>query len=129
MGPPGPGPGVLVVEDDPGVAALLAEVLAASGFAPTTTGSALGAVTLAKRLRPAVLVHDLGLPYRSGGALLDDLRAGPATAALPVVVVSAMAETLPPARRARVAGVLGKPFSPAALVAAARTAGGRTGLR
>ena len=116
---------VLVVEDDPEVAALLAEVLAGAGYAPTTTNSALGAVALAKRLRPVVLVLDLGLPYRSGGALLDDLQADPATAALPVVVVSAFADALPPARRARVASVLDKPFSPAALVAAVRAAAGR----
>ena len=95
-----------------------------AGYAPTTTDSALGAVALAKRLRPVVLVLDLWLPYRSGGALLDDLRADPATAALPVVVVSAFAEALAPARRARVAGVLDKPFSPAVLVAAVRAAAG-----
>jgi CheY-like chemotaxis protein len=118
------GPVVLVVEDDPGVAALLAEVLAGAGYAPARTDSALGAVALVRRLRPAVLVLDLGLPYRSGGALLDDLQADPVTAALPVVVVSAFAEALPPARRARVAGVLDKPFSPAALVAAVRAAAG-----
>jgi DNA-binding response OmpR family regulator len=122
MGPPGAGPVVLVVEDEPGVAALLADVLAGAGFVPTTTDSALGTVALAKRLRPAVLVLDLGLPYRSGGALLADLRADAATAALPVVVVSAYAAALPPARRTQVAGVLGKPFSPAALVAAVRAA-------
>jgi two-component system phosphate regulon response regulator PhoB len=115
-------PGVLVVEDEPGVAALLAEVLAGAGYAPTTTDSALGAVALARRLRPAVVLLDLGLPYRSGGALLGDLKADPATAAIPVLVVSALADALPPARRALTAGVLGKPFSPAALLAAVRAA-------
>ena len=122
MGPPGPV--VLVVEDEPGVATLVADVLAGAGYAPATTDSALGAVALVKGLRPAVLVLDLGLPYRSGGALLDDLLADPATAALPVVVISAFAEVLPLSRRARMAGVLDKPFSPAALVAAVRAAAG-----
>jgi CheY-like chemotaxis protein len=122
MGRSGPRPGVLVVEDEPGVAALLAEVLAGAGYAPTTTDSALGAVALARRLHPAALVLDLGLPYRSGGALLAALRADPATAALPVVVVSAFAEALAPARRAQVAAVVEKPFSPTALVAAVRAA-------
>ena len=123
MGPRGPGPAgpaVLVVEDEPGVAALLAEILAGAGYAPTTTDSALGAVALARRLRPAVVLLDLGLPYRSGGALLGDLKADPATAGIPVLVVSALADALPPDRRALTAGVLGKPFSPAALLAAVR---------
>jgi CheY-like chemotaxis protein len=113
---------VLVVEDDPRVAALLAEVLAGAGYAPVTTGSGLGAVALVRRLRPRVVLLDLGLPYRSGAALLGDLKADPATAAVPVLVVSALAEALPPARRAQAAGVVAKPFSPAALLAAVRAA-------
>ena len=128
MGPRGPGPGglaVLVVEDDPGVAALLADVLAGAGYAPTTTDSALGAVALARRLHPAVVLLDLGLPYRSGGALLGDLKADPATAGVPVLVVSALAADLSPARRALAAGVVAKPFSPGALLAAVRGAGAR----
>jgi CheY-like chemotaxis protein len=35
---------------------------------------------------------DLGLPYRSGAAVLADLKADPATAAIPVVVVSILDE-------------------------------------
>ena len=123
VGPVGPmGPVALVVEDDPGGAALLAEVLAGAGYAPTTTDSALGAAALARRLRPAVILLDLGLPYRSGGALLADLKADPATAGVPVLVVSGLADALPPARRALAAGVVAKPFSPAALLAAVRGA-------
>jgi CheY-like chemotaxis protein len=102
MGPraAGPaGPAVLVVEDDPGVAALLADVLAGAGYAPATTDSALGAAALARRLRPAAVLLDLGLPYRSGGALLDDLKADPATAGIPVLMVSALADAPPPTRR------------------------------
>ena len=120
MGPREAGPAVLVVEDDPGVAALLADLLTAGGYAPTTTDSALGAVALIRRLRPAVVLLDLGLPYRSGGALLGDLKADPATAAVPVLVVSGLAEALPPALRALAAGVLAKPVRPAALLAAVR---------
>jgi CheY-like chemotaxis protein len=123
MVPRGPGgPAVLVVEDEPGVAALLAEVLAGAGYAPTTTDSALGAVALARRLRPAAILLDLGLPYRSGGALLGDLKADPATAAIPVVVVSGAPEALPRARAALAAAVLTKPAGPGRLCAAVAAA-------
>ena len=84
----------------PGGAARLADVLAGAGDAPPTTNSALGAVALARRLRPAVILLDLGLPYRSGGALLGDLKADPASAGVPVLVVSGLAEALPPAAAA-----------------------------
>jgi DNA-binding response OmpR family regulator len=126
MGPREAGPAVLVVEDEPGVAALLAEVLAGAGYAPTMTDSALGAVALARRLRPAAVLLDLGLPYRSGGALLGDLKADRATAGIPVLIVSALADALPPARRGLAAGVVAKPFSPGALLAAVRGAVART---
>jgi DNA-binding response OmpR family regulator len=99
-----------VVEDDPGVAALLVAVLAGAGYAPTTTDSALGAVALARRRRPAVVLLGLGLPYRSGGALLGNLKTDPATAGIPVVVLSAAPETLPRERAALAAAVLGKPI-------------------
>jgi CheY-like chemotaxis protein len=61
------GPAGLVVEDDAGVVALRAAVLAGAGDAPTTD-SALGAVALIRRLRPAVVLLDLGLPSCSGPA-------------------------------------------------------------
>jgi CheY-like chemotaxis protein len=59
--------------------------------------------------RPDVVLLDLGLPYRSGAAVLADLKADPATAAIPVVIVSGAVEALPPARAALAAAVLTKP--------------------
>ena len=70
-----------------------------------------------------MILLDLGLPYRSGGALLHDLKTDPATAGIPVLVVSALAETLTPERRALTAGVVAKPFSPDTLRAARRLPG------
>ena len=61
---------------------------------------------------------DLGLPYRSGAALLVDLKANPATAAVPVIVVSAYTDALPRERVALAAAVIAKPFAPATLLAA-----------
>ena len=86
-------------------------------------------MALIRRLLPAVVLLDLGLPYRSGGALLGDLKADPATAAVPVLVVSGLAEALPPALRALAAGVLAKPVRPAALLAAVRAAAAPGGAR
>ena len=122
MGPRAAGPAGLVVEDEPGVAALLAEGLAGAGYAPTAPDSALGAVALARRLRPAAVLLDLGLPYRSGASLLTDLKGDPETADIPVIVVSALPETLTPERRALATLVLAKPINIRDLLRALRAA-------
>jgi DNA-binding response OmpR family regulator len=119
------GPGrVLVVEDDEGIAALWVEALTGVGFAVEWVGSALGLAAVLRARRPDAIVLDLGLPYRSGGALLHDLKSDPATAGIPILVVSALAETLTPERRALTAGVVAKPFSPDTLLSAVRSACG-----
>jgi CheY-like chemotaxis protein len=115
---------VLVIEDDAGIRELLTDLLQGDGYAVTATDSALGAATLVRRLLPRVVLLDLGLPYRSGGALLHDLKSDPATAGIPILVVSALAETLTPERRALTAGVVAKPFSPDTLLSAVRSACG-----
>src|SRR5262245_16128660 len=111
-----PGPRcALVVEDDPGIAEFLADALALDGWAAERRESALGLGALLRRWRPDVILLDLGLPYRSGVALLGALKADPATAGIPVVVVSALPEALPSARRAQAAAVLTKPIGPRCL--------------
>jgi CheY-like chemotaxis protein len=121
---PPAGPCVLVVEDEPGIRELLTTVLQAAGYRVAEAESALGALARVRRLRPAAVVLDLGLPYVSGVHLLAALRADPdpAVRGVPVVVVSAFTETLPPERRPQVSAVLAKPFAAAALVAAVRGA-------
>ena len=127
---PPPARRVLVVEDDAPLADLWAQVLTAAGYAVRVLGSALGVAGLLRTWRPDVVRLDLGLPYRSGAALLAELKAAPATAAVPVVVVSAAPETLPPERAALAAAVLGKPLDLRRLCAVVRAAdaGGSTAL-
>jgi CheY-like chemotaxis protein len=112
----------LIVEDDEGIAELWALVLGEDGFAVERRDSALGLAALLRRWRPDVVLLDLGLPYRSGAAALADLKSDPATAAIPVVVVSAAPDALPPEYRSRVAAVLRKPVGLQALRAAVHTA-------
>ena len=117
-------PLVLVVEDEAGVRELLSLVLSTAGYQVAVAESALGVVERVRHQRPAALVLDLGLPYVSGAHLLAALREDPdpAVREVPVVVVSALTESLPPARRAQVSAVLAKPFSMDALVSAVQGA-------
>ena len=112
----------LIVEDDEGIAELWALVLGEDGFVVERRDSALGLAALLRAWRPDVVLLDLGLPYRSGAAVLADLKADPQTAAIPVVVVSAAPDTLPAEHRSRAAAVLRKPVGLQALRAAVHTA-------
>jgi two-component system, NtrC family, nitrogen regulation response regulator NtrX len=113
---------VLVIDDDPDLRGILTDLLEDEGYAVTTAEAVLGAMALARRLRPDVILLDLGLPYRSGASLLPELKADPSTADIPVVVVSGMPEVLTAERRAMAAGVVAKPFDTEVLLAAVRAA-------
>ncbi len=119
-------PLVLVVEDDPGTGALLTDVLGDEGYAVRVMDTALGVPGEIERRRPQAIVLDLGLPYRSGAALLSDLKADPATADIPVVVVSALLEAFPPEHAALAEATLAKPFEVQDLLAALERANGYT---
>jgi signal transduction histidine kinase/CheY-like chemotaxis protein len=85
-------PLILVCDDDRGVAALLAEMLEEQGYRSMRAGTAADAERLLAAAQPDALLLDLLLPDRDGLSFLRDLRGRPATAELPIIVVSAHAE-------------------------------------
>jgi CheY-like chemotaxis protein len=101
---------VLVVEDDVDFAELLTAVLEEEGYGVATAESALGAAGLVESVDPAVILLDVGLPYRSGAWFLQKLKADPSTAGIPVVVVTAMPEVLTDERRQMAVAILEKPI-------------------
>ena len=118
----GPPPRAAVIEDDEVIAELWATILEAAGYEVARRDSGLGLAGLLRAWRPDVVLLDLGLPYRSGAAVLADLKADPATAAIPVVVVSGAVEALSPVRAALAAAVVAKPVGPRRLCAVVATA-------
>jgi DNA-binding response OmpR family regulator len=117
---------ILFIEDDPTVSACLTDLLSDEGYEVDAIESALGALDLVSRTKPAVILLDLGLPFASGARLLDDLKANPETADVPVIIVSAMTEILSPLRRAMTAAVLDKPLDATELLDSIRSACLRT---
>jgi CheY-like chemotaxis protein len=114
---------VLVVEDDPATAAMLADVLVdAGGYVAIVLDSPFGVRAAVRRVRPAAIILDLKLPYRSGALLLEDLKSDPETASVPVVVVSGLAELLPREQASLAAAVLTKPVTHETLLAAVHEA-------
>lgn len=121
---------VLVVDDEAKIRELVGAYLEREGYSVVLADTGLDALRLADRLRPDLLVLDLGLPDIPGEELLRLLRR---TSDVPVVMLTARAS-----EGDRVAGLrLGaddyvtKPFSPRELVARVgavlrRAGGGRT---
>jgi signal transduction histidine kinase/CheY-like chemotaxis protein len=83
---------VLVVEDDPHSAELLSVYLEGAGYRIAHARDGAEGLELARRLRPRAIVLDILLPRLDGWDLLSRLKADPATADSPVVVVSMLDE-------------------------------------
>jgi CheY-like chemotaxis protein len=80
---------VLVVEDNRDSAETLQRLLEICGYAVTVAGTAMEGLEAAKRVRPDVVLCDIGLPDTDGFALAEALHANPATATARLVAVTA----------------------------------------
>jgi two-component system response regulator BaeR len=112
---------IVIVEDEPELAALVADYARAAGYTADVFGDGAAALDALRRAPPALVVLDLMLPGLDGLALCRALRAdaNPLLADLPVVMVTARVEEID-----RLLGLeagaddyLCKPFSPRELVA------------
>ena len=113
---------VLVVEDETDIRDLIALHLSREGFRCRTAGNGVDALAEVRSSHPDLLVLDLMLPGLGGLEVCRRLRAEPATASLPIIMLTAKADEVD-----RVVGLeLGaddyvvKPFSPKELVARVR---------
>jgi signal transduction histidine kinase/CheY-like chemotaxis protein len=89
---PGPGPTVVVVEDDRRSFDLLRVYLEGVGARVVSARDGQEGLDTVRRLSPAGVVLDILLPGIDGWEVLAQLKADPATAAIPVVVVSMLDE-------------------------------------
>ena len=113
---------MLIVEDDPDIAQLIAHYLEKSGFATDRVDNGRDALDAIRARLPDVMVLDLMLPQVDGLEVCRRVRANEKTAALPIVMLTARAE-----ESERIVGLeigaddyLAKPFSPNELVARVR---------
>ena len=89
---PGPRPTVVVVEDDRRSFDLLRVYLEEAGARVVSARDGEEGLDTVRRLSPAGVVLDILLPGIDGWEVLAQLKADPATAAIPVVVVSMLDE-------------------------------------
>src|ERR1700675_884853 len=81
---------ILVVDDTPANVKLLADVLGARGYAVSTAASGKEALEKVAADAPDLVLLDVVMPEMSGYEVCKALRADPATARLPVVMVTAL---------------------------------------
>ncbi|OLB96246.1 MAG: hypothetical protein AUI15_14435 [Actinobacteria bacterium 13_2_20CM_2_66_6] len=81
-------PLVLVVDDNPGAAEILARHLDTGGFRMELARTGTDALRMARRLQPAAITLDILLPEIDGWEVLSRLQADEATQNIPVLVVS-----------------------------------------
>jgi signal transduction histidine kinase/CheY-like chemotaxis protein len=84
------GPRVLVVDDEATARDLLRRTLLNQGFAVTTASSGEEGLRLARELLPDAITLDVMMPGLDGWAVLRELKADPATAGIPVIVVTVL---------------------------------------
>jgi len=94
---------VLIVEDDDDFARILCDLARRRGLHPVRCGDGIEGLGLARHLRPAGILLDVGLPGLDGWAVMEALRHDPQTRAIPVHFLSAS----PEARRGLDAGAVG----------------------
>lgn len=90
---------VLVADDDPTMIEILAIYLERGGYAVLRARGGAQAVATARRENPEALLLDLMMPDMDGFAVLAALRADPATAALPVLILTGLTLTAEQTRR------------------------------
>ena len=105
---------VLIVEDDPDIRELVAYKLTRGGFAVTEAADGLAALQAARERPPDAVILDIRLPRLSGIEVCRELRAAPATAAVPIIMLTGAVrlQELEQAYAAGATDYLVKPFSP-----------------
>ncbi|MEF3274881.1 MAG: response regulator [Chloroflexus sp.] len=115
-----PQPLVLVVDDDPNVRLVLVRILQRHHLRALPVGDGAEALELVQQVRPDAILLDLRMPGMDGLEVLQRFQADPATARIPVVVLTA--NDLGPAAHAQVfnlgaRGFLEKPVTAERLIA------------
>jgi CheY-like chemotaxis protein len=86
-------PTILVIEDNPLNLELVREVLVAAGMRVIEARNGPAGLDAASRHDPDLILLDIRLPGLDGYAVLERLKANPATAVIPVVALTAQAMT------------------------------------
>jgi len=102
---------ILVCDDDAGIRTVVSEHLTRQGYTVIEAVSGDEALVLAAEHHVEAILLDLYMPGLSGWETLQRLRNQPATANIPVVVLSVLSSTLRPQLTGDAQGWVQKPFN------------------
>ena len=108
---------VLLAEDEPDVQLIARLSLKKAGFTVVTVGSGVEVLDRVAEERPDVILLDWMMPDMDGYQTCKRLKADPATAAIPVIFLTARVQEAEVARAMALGavGCIGKPFDALAL--------------
>lgn len=109
---------LLLIDDEPAVQTLVRLVLEGEGWQVLVARDGLQGLALAREQHPDVILLDVALPDVSGLEVCRQLKADPSTSAIPIAMLTAMAQETD--RRSAMAlgadDYVTKPWRPAALM-------------
>jgi CheY-like chemotaxis protein len=101
---------VLVVEDEPYLCDLIADVLEAEGHTARKASNGLEALAQVAERRPQLILLDLMMPVMDGWEFLSELRSHKSSAAIPVVIITAVYDVARTQQQTGARAVISKPF-------------------
>src|SRR5690242_17200760 len=109
---------ILLAEDDPDIRYLVSFRLQRSGFEVVEAPDGFAALQAARQQPPDLVLLDVRMPHLSGLEVCRELRAGPLTVRVPIIILTARSrpQDLEQAYAAGATGYIVKPFSPRDLV-------------
>jgi len=81
-------PSLVVIDDDPSVLDLMSRFLTKEGFDVHTANNGRDGLELAKTVHPAAITTDVMMPGMDGWSVITALKADPATAHIPIILVT-----------------------------------------
>ncbi len=110
---------VIYIEDEQEMIDLVRLILGRKGFEVTGAGGGREGLNLVKRMLPDLVLLDLMMPDMDGWDVYQQMKAEEATRQIPVIVITAKAQSIDKVLGLHIAKVddyISKPFSPQELV-------------
>ena len=111
---------ILVIDDDVVIRTFVADTLSKAGYEPIEAGDGIAGIEISRHQRPDLILTDVLMDGMTGFEMLAAMRQDPATAAVPIIMMTSLADTggMRQGMELGADDYLAKPVSAATLLAA-----------